>query len=136
MPGAAVASRSAAGATASDALLAAGALAIGTAALLDPGAVEHGPVVCPVRLLTGLECPGCGSVRAWVAAMHGDVAVALSHNPFAVGLLVATAALVTWTAVAAVRGTRRPDVLALLASPPALVLVAAWVAWAVARVAT
>ncbi|MDE6445320.1 MAG: DUF2752 domain-containing protein [Alistipes sp.] len=39
---------------------------------------------CPFRLLTGFDCPACGSQRALQALVHGRVAEALGHNPFLV----------------------------------------------------
>ncbi|MBD5322399.1 MAG: DUF2752 domain-containing protein [Bacteroides sp.] len=54
---------------------------------------------CPFKLLTGLDCPGCGSQRAIHALLHGDVAAAWHFNamlliglPF-MGLLVCARAL-------------------------------------------
>lgn len=35
---------------------------------------------CPVHLLTGLECPGCGSQRAIHALLRGNFAEAWHHN--------------------------------------------------------
>ena len=39
---------------------------------------------CPFRLLTGFDCPACGSQRALHAAVHGRVGEALGYNPFLV----------------------------------------------------
>lgn len=39
---------------------------------------------CPFRLLTGLDCPACGSQRALHALVHGRVVEALGYNPFLV----------------------------------------------------
>jgi hypothetical protein len=39
---------------------------------------------CPFHLLTGLYCPGCGSLRAMHSLLHGRVADALSFNPLMV----------------------------------------------------
>jgi hypothetical protein len=36
---------------------------------------------CPVHYLTGLYCPGCGSLRALHALLHGDVRQAWAMNP-------------------------------------------------------
>lgn len=36
---------------------------------------------CPVRLLTGLECPGCGTTRALHHLLHGRVDEAFRLNP-------------------------------------------------------
>lgn len=37
---------------------------------------------CIFRLLTGFDCPGCGSQRAFHALMHGHLAAAWGYNPF------------------------------------------------------
>ena len=42
---------------------------------------------CPSFLLTGWQCPGCGTTRALHALVHGDVAAALRFNPFTMVLL-------------------------------------------------
>jgi hypothetical protein len=39
---------------------------------------------CPVNLLTGLYCPGCGSLRAIHVLLHGDLLAAISNNLLAV----------------------------------------------------
>jgi hypothetical protein len=39
---------------------------------------------CPLRTLTGWECPGCGSTRALSALARGDLAAAWRFNPLAV----------------------------------------------------
>jgi hypothetical protein len=70
--------------------LAAGATALGLALLLlwrvDPALPGFYPP-CPVRALTGYHCPGCGSLRALHALLHGEVARAFRQNPLAVALL-------------------------------------------------
>ncbi|EIU52961.1 hypothetical protein MA3A0930S_3483 [Mycobacteroides abscessus 3A-0930-S] len=55
--------------------------------------------VCPLKALTGLDCPGCGGLRMAYSLMHGDVLGALRYN--AVGLVAAgflAACFVAWTA--------------------------------------
>lgn len=39
---------------------------------------------CPFRLLTGLDCPACGTQRALHAVLHGAWAEAMACNPFLV----------------------------------------------------
>ena len=36
---------------------------------------------CPVYLLTGYQCPGCGSQRAFYHLFHGNISTAFSYNP-------------------------------------------------------
>ena len=47
------------------------------------GLLRGGHLLCPVYELTGLYCPGCGSGRAALALLRGDVAAAFSHNALA-----------------------------------------------------
>lgn len=89
---------------------AAGALgAWALAAAIDPAA---GPVLCPFRRATGLDCPLCGATRAVHAFATGHPGRAFDHNlligiavPIAVAVLVVAIAL----AVRA-RPIRRPAV--------------------------
>lgn len=37
---------------------------------------------CPVKLLTGYSCPGCGVQRAFHALLHGNLGQALAYNYF------------------------------------------------------
>jgi hypothetical protein len=39
---------------------------------------------CPFHRLTGLYCPGCGTIRAIHALLHGDPLSAFRYNPLAV----------------------------------------------------
>lgn len=54
--------------------------------LLRPGA--HGPVLCPLRRVTGLWCPSCGLTRAFGWLAHGDLDRAVRYHPLAPVLLV------------------------------------------------
>jgi hypothetical protein len=49
---------------------------------------------CPLRTLTGVPCPLCGSTRGVIAAVHGHVGHALALNPASLGVLVLAAMLV------------------------------------------
>ena len=52
---------------------------------------------CPVRLGLGVDCPGCGGLRAVHDLTQGDLAAAFSSNAVIVGLLPLVAALwVVW----------------------------------------
>jgi hypothetical protein len=57
------------------------ALALVAAMVIPVGTVEHGPTMCPFRLVTGLPCPGCGLTRSWVYLMHGQLGQSLYYHP-------------------------------------------------------
>jgi hypothetical protein len=42
---------------------------------------------CPVYLLTGYQCPGCGSQRAFHHLFQGDFATAFQYNPLVMLLI-------------------------------------------------
>ncbi len=62
-------------------------LLLGVAVATFPLNVE-GPVTCPFRLVTGLPCPTCGTVRAAHFLMRGEFSSALPLNPLSVALLL------------------------------------------------
>lgn len=35
---------------------------------------------CPLKYLTGIDCPGCGLTRSVYSLLHGDPLAAISHN--------------------------------------------------------
>ncbi len=77
------------------ALVAGGALAATAyVALVDPNEGGHYPL-CPSKALTGLDCPGCGGLRAVHALCHGQLRTALDQNLLAVVVLLPLAVL-TW----------------------------------------
>ncbi len=59
--------------------------------------------LCPLRALTGIPCPICGTTTAAVRLGHFDVVGALRANPFTI---VAALALVIAPAVTAIRRSR------------------------------
>jgi hypothetical protein len=73
------------------------AAALGGLAVLfffDPSRTPFYPR-CPLHALTGLNCSGCGSLRALSRLVHGDVAGAMSFNPLAV-LAIPAIGLLLW----------------------------------------
>ena len=71
----------------------------------DPGGGNGGRTSCPIRLLTGYWCPGCGLTRATHHLFRGNVAQALSFNAFVPVVLAALGLLwITWLMVATGRG--------------------------------
>ena len=49
--------------------------------VFEPGKTGIFPS-CLFRLLTGYQCPGCGSTRAMHQLLHGHVVAAFELNPF------------------------------------------------------
>ncbi|HWJ84074.1 MAG TPA: DUF2752 domain-containing protein [Cellulomonas sp.] len=93
------------------ALAAGGALVV--LAKVDPNAPGHYPT-CPFLFLTGLYCPGCGSLRALHDLTHLDVAGAWGMNPLLVLVVpVLLAFWVSWS-VRSWRGAPRRRVIPAL----------------------
>ncbi|MBX6388837.1 MAG: DUF2752 domain-containing protein [Frankia sp.] len=71
--------------------------------LVDPAEPGHYPT-CPFRQLTGLDCPGCGTMRGLHQLLHGNIAAAADYNIFfviaapllVVGWAVTVARLLGW----------------------------------------
>jgi hypothetical protein len=70
----------------------------------EPGAIG----ICPFKLLTGgLDCPGCGVLRATRALTRGNLVAALDHNALAVLVLPVLLGMLLTAWRAARRGTGR-----------------------------
>ncbi|MBB5779803.1 DUF2752 domain-containing protein [Nonomuraea jabiensis] len=54
--------------------------------MVDPNQPGHYPT-CPFLAITGLYCPGCGTLRTIHALAHLDPATALGMNPLAVAMM-------------------------------------------------
>lgn len=67
--------------------------------LVDPNNPASAYPKCPMKAFTGLDCPGCGGLRATNAMVHGDIAGAIDHNILALIIVPVTAyLLVRWMA--------------------------------------
>ena len=74
---------------------------------VDPGKPGYLPI-CPTQLIFGVDCPGCGGLRATHALANGDVASAMDHNLlFVLMVPLLVAAWAVWFARAWTG--RRPD---------------------------
>lgn len=77
------------------------ALAVGACSVIwlaDPTTPGGLLPPCPTKVLLGIDCPGCGSLRMLYSLMHGDLLGALRFNALgvvAVALLLV--AFVTWS---------------------------------------
>ena len=83
-------------------LRAAGLLLVPAAIALSISPIDPIPP-CPLRTLTGIPCPLCGSTRGVIAAVHGHLGHALSLNPASLGVLVLAVLLVVGWRVERIR---------------------------------
>jgi hypothetical protein len=63
-----------------------------------------GPVVCPMPLVLGIPCPGCGITRAFGLALHGHLGEAYAFHPLWPLLLAYFAFLWIYQLVETARG--------------------------------
>jgi hypothetical protein len=111
-------------------LLCGAALAAPLLFVFDPAASALFPP-CPVRLLTGWLCPGCGTLRAAHQLLHGNVAAAWALNPLLVGVSPLLLAVLAGQARSEVTGRVQP---AFFASPgSAWALLSLTLAYGIAR---
>lgn len=97
-------------------------------ALFDP-ASQWFPT-CPVKALTGFDCPGCGSQRAFHAILNGDIAAAWHFNA---GVFFAIPAAVFYI-ILDFRRERMPRLFRAANSPAAVTaVIMAVVLWTVVR---
>ena len=74
---------------------AAGCVALGVVAFVDPSQRTLTPP-CPLRAMTGLDCPLCGATRATHALVRGDVLTALDFNVLYVVVLPLVVLATAW----------------------------------------
>lgn len=60
--------------------------------------------LCPVFILTGHRCPGCGMGHALVSAMRGDFAASVAQHPLGLPLFGLWTAWLLWGSVNWARG--------------------------------
>lgn len=60
--------------------------ATGYIRFVDPNQPGHYPM-CPTLALLGVDCPGCGGLRATHALANGDIGLAMDHNALFVVLV-------------------------------------------------
>lgn len=108
--------------------------ATGYIRFVDPNEPGHYPM-CPTLALLGIDCPGCGGLRATHALANGDLAAAIDHNALFVALvplligLWAVWAYRAWTGVTPARTPARDRV--SRAAPMVIIVIA--MAFAVVR---
>lgn len=69
---------------------------VGLAALAVVPPIDRGWTLCPIALLTGTACPGCGMTRAVSHLLHGDLAGAIDLHPLVVPVLMIAGVAWVW----------------------------------------
>ena len=64
-----------------------------------PGVGVAVPELCTAKRFLGIDCPGCGMTRSFIALAHGDVRGAWSYNPAGVWLFAIVAFQVPYRAL-------------------------------------
>lgn len=49
--------------------------------------LEHHLLSCPIKRLTGIDCPGCGFQRSILALLHGDLTKSIQLYPATIPIL-------------------------------------------------
>jgi hypothetical protein len=115
----------------------AGAAALLGVVFVAPGVLTDGPVLCPMRRLTGHPCPACGLTRSVVSSLHGHLGDALAFHPFGpvfVLIVVAVAAIALARAAGVTTPVERLRAVVEPARLPAVFLLAvAWAGWYTTR---
>lgn len=100
--------------------------ATATVALVDPNEAGNYPT-CPFLAVTGLYCPGCGTLRAVHALTRGDLLAAIDLNVLMVALLPVFAVLsIGWVQQRLGRRATMPDLPSWAAPALALVVPVFW----------
>lgn len=89
---------------------------------------DDGPTLCPIRLCTGVACPGCGLTRATSRLLHGDLSGALGYHPLVLLAVVEiAAAVVLWRLVQLGRVTLNVTLLNVVLIANGVLLAGVWV---------
>jgi hypothetical protein len=72
-----------------------------------PGFETAIPSMCSTRVLTGIDCPGCGLTRAFISISHGRFLEAWQFNPASFAVYAFVAAQIPWHSIQLWRIARR-----------------------------
>ena len=86
-----------------------------------------GPVLCPMALILGMPCPGCGITRAFCFAAHGHFREAFGFHPLWPLLLVYFAFLWVYQLAEVVKGAPPKLPTYRIAAVAIVILLAFWV---------
>jgi len=105
-----------------------------TSAILPMHWVTTAPTVCLFHQATGLDCPGCGLTRSFIATADLQFADAFRHHAFGSPLFAVLATMViSWPWSARSRRCLFPE--GPMANRGVQAVIALWFIWAIARAA-
>jgi hypothetical protein len=102
----------------------------GVLMVVDPNEPGSLLLPCPLFVLTGIQCPACGSTRMVHALLHGDVAAAWEFNAV---MLVAGLPLLAWLWVRWFLAARKGGVAPPVSRKVGVPVVALAVTWMLVR---
>ncbi|MGH8928911.1 MAG: DUF2752 domain-containing protein [Acidimicrobiia bacterium] len=80
---------------------------VGLLTLASPS--DDGPTICPVALITGVACPGCGMSRAMAWLFRGEFGRSVTYHPLAPLLLILGLVGLIWAIGYRLRGWKAPQ---------------------------
>ena len=91
---------------------------------------DDGLTICPVALLTGTACPGCGMTRAMAWLLRGDLERAVGYHPLAPIVLIIALVSSVWMLGRRYRGWKAPTSIVVNRALVglAVLLIVTWVA--------
>jgi uncharacterized protein DUF2752 len=104
------------------------AAAFGLMTMASPS--DDGLTICPMALLTGVACPGCGMSRAIAWMFRGDLERSVGYHPLAPLVVMISVVAVVWALGRRLRGWKSPPQALLTGGLIVLaaLLMAVWIA--------
>ena len=69
---------------------------------------DDGLTICPMALMTGVACPGCGMSRAIAWMFRGDLERSVGYHPLGPLVVIISVVAVVWALGRRFRGWRTP----------------------------
>jgi hypothetical protein len=100
----------------------------GLVALAALPPLSGGVTLCPIAMITGVPCPGCGMTRAVSHLVNGDLEAAFGFHPLVIPLILLGAVAWAWFLFSRVARVRPigPRAVNIALGAMALALVGVW----------
>ncbi len=76
------------------------------ACIVFPGSPVDGFILCPLRAVTGLSCPGCGMTRSCTSMVRGELWHSLEFHPLGWLLVSWLTGMALWRGAELIKGRR------------------------------